>query len=136
MFLIKSASLTATSLTPTSDLNLPEVTTAAAIPEALKVEVSKSAIVVSDKVVLKMNNFVVDDRTPASISGSVPGDSPFQVLEKALSFEKGESKDEKDAPLILIADKEAPYELLKQVMSTAANAGFLRLKLVVIGGGE
>ncbi len=129
VFLIKSASMSVTSITPSADIDLPEVTTVSEIPEALKIQISSSGITVADKPIVEMQDYVPKERTPASEEFSVS-----KLLEKALQFEKGENKAEQDSKLVIIADKKAPYQLLKQIMSAAANVGFLDLKLVVIGG--
>jgi biopolymer transport protein ExbD len=132
VFLIKSASLNASTLAPATDVSLPELTTASAIPDAVKVEVSTHSILVADKVVLDLDHFVPSiARNPSS-----EGEDPFARLKSAIEFERGEGKLDQNAPLVIIADKAAPYQLLKQVMGAAAGAGFLALKLVVISGGE
>jgi len=129
VYLIKSASMDVTNLSPSAEISLPEITTTSQIPDALKIEISNSAILVADKLVVSMKEFLPIARTPAS-----ENINPFKALETALEFERGEGKSETNSPLVLIADKDAPYLLLKQVMASAANVGFLDLKLVVIQG--
>ena len=85
---------------------------------------------------LNLNQFTPTAvRNPAAVND----ENPFTKLKNAIEFERGERRggaSDTNAPLIILADKNAPYQLLKQVMGAAAGAGFLTLKLVVIRSGE
>lgn len=123
VFLIKSVSMNFTSLSPAAEVDLPEISIAGDIPDALKVEISGSTIQVADKPVMSMKNFLPNE-----------GNSAFKKLEEALLFERGENKADRDPRLVIVSDKGAPYQLLKQVMASAGNSGFSDLKLVVVEG--
>ena len=88
VFLIKSAALDVTSLSPSSDLSLPEVSVTSEIPDALKIEISKDAILVSDKTVMTLENFNPTARAPSSVDS----ESPFQLLVKALNLSVEKAK--------------------------------------------
>jgi biopolymer transport protein TolR len=130
VFLIKSAAMNVTNISPSADIDLPEITTTSQIPDALKIEISNSAIMVADKLVVSLKDFSPAARNPSSTTDEA---NPFKALEKALDFERGEGV-EKDSKIVIIADKNAPYGLMKQVMASAASVGFLDLKLVVVEG--
>ena len=129
VFLIKSASMSVTSITPAGDIDLPEVTQVSEIPDSLKVQISSQAIIVGEKVIMNLDHFNPISRSPASND-----EVSFKEVEKALEFEKGESLKDQNTKLVIIADKKAPYQILKKILTSAANVGLLDLKLVVIGG--
>ncbi len=125
VFLLKSFSTGVTSLTPATDITLPEVARAEQLQESLKLEISRDAILMDDKRITQLLDFNVSaldqegDGTPRSLNAALIGQRQKNTLQK---FPK----------LMILADQDAPYRTIKRVLASATNTGFAEFKLVVV----
>lgn len=135
VFLLKSFATGAVNVTPSSGMLLPEAHAGEASVEALKVEISESAIQVEGKPVLPLNKFQFG-------SGEVQGNGTSVTLAKALEKErqrqvliaKTNSDVKVDAKIMIVADQRAPYATIKSVLASAAVHGYTDFKLAVVKG--
>lgn len=121
VFLLKTYSIEGLPYQPKAPLNLPTAQGRIEKSESLKVEISKSALVLGGQNVAAMNQF----RFPHS---DVDGDGASQVLRRALSRTHSKRSSEK---LIVVADEGAPYETIKTVLASAAIEGYQDIQLAV-----
>lgn len=134
VFLLKSFSTSISGLT-VNQVTLPEVTAAAQTTDSLKVEVGQNSIQIDGKTVTQMEDFhfektdVERDGTPRSLN---------MALIEQMKKQKEKGSDER-APssvspetLLVLADKQAPYAVLKMVLASASNAGFSDFRLIVV----
>ena len=125
VFLLKSFSTGVSSLTPATEIKLPEVVKAEQLQETLKVEISRDFILLDDKKVTQLESFGVpvfdqeNDGTPRS-------------LNTALIAQRRKNTLQKYPRLMILADQEAPYSTLKRVLASASQSGFEEFKLVVV----
>ena len=129
VFLLKSYASSAVDITPSKVLNLPISTSQEAPVEALKMMVTKDAIFVDDKEVMKFDRSTVTSKEvalkPLFDALTAQADKSKQIANKNDSV-KFEGK------LIMQADQSLNYQFLKKVMYTAALAGYSDLKFAVI----
>jgi biopolymer transport protein ExbD len=126
VFLLKNYSTSVSNLSATKDTKLPVARASATIKETLKLEVASDAILVDAKPIVKLNKFNFD---PADLS--TQGHSP--MLFRVLSQERRRQPEPNmDSTLLILADERTPYQTLKPILASAANAGFVDLQLVVV----
>ena len=133
VFLLKSFSTGAVNLTPSAGLKLPEAQAAEAKYEALKVEVTKDAILVEESPVVQLKDFRFR-------SGDIRGNLTSKSLSNALKKERKRqlviakhNKDVKvDAKVMIVADQRAPYQTIKSVLASAAVNGYTDFKMAVV----
>ncbi len=129
VFLIQSTSVGTNAFTPTDGIELPTLTVGEDFSESLRFQVSAKAILVNDK---EIYNMVADYTIPEADWKGIQ-----DKLGEELKIERGEKIVEdgskpKTKNLVLVADRKAPYEILKKLFTTASENGFLDLKLVII----
>lgn len=132
VFLLQTYSTAEVQLTPDSNIRLPASAAMTDVTQAVKLNLSKSE--------LKM-----DEKPLAALSGARFKDSDlensdknfikplFEELDK-LAKDPAAPKHIKDGKILLQADRDLPYSVLRKVMYTASMAGFAQLKLVTISG--
>lgn len=131
VFLLKSYATSATTLTPTSGLKLAESTAADLPVEALKVEVSESAILVDDKPVagLEKFRFARQDLQANGVSPKLT--AALELHRKRQTLIAQSNSDVKlDAKILIVADSRTPYGTLKSVLASSAIQGYTDFKLV------
>jgi biopolymer transport protein ExbD len=127
VFLLKSFSTSVTSLTPLSEITLPEVAKADQLAESLKLEISRSSILLDDKKVTSLEEFGLSaldeeaDGTPRSLNAALIAHRQKNTLQK-------------NPRLMIMADRDAPYGTVKRVLASATQTGFAEFKLVVVEG--
>ncbi len=128
VFLLKNYSASVSTLAPTAQLSLPEVSVSskAAPKESLKIEISEDAVLVDQKPALKLTNF----RFPASETLDSTGSKTISGLMKYQREMKPEPN--RESSVVIMADQRAPYDTIKRVVASAAGAGFIDLQLVVV----
>ncbi len=136
VFLLKSFSTGISNITPSQSLSLPIASAQENVEEALKLEVSDSAVMIDDQPVTSLKNFVFDSNdlesngTPRSLNAALVA---FREKERARNPASAGAVAETGAPqLLVLADQKTPYSTLKAVMTTAAIHGFGNFKLVVV----
>ena len=106
---------------PSSDVKLP-VSIADQLPrDLLTVTVSHEDILVAGRIVGQ----VAKAQTQEALI--IPG------LKKELDYQAGRTKvaDPNLRPIMVVADRELPYRLLKRIMTTCVEAGFSNISLAV-----
>ena len=138
VFLLKSFSTGLAALAPSQGMVLPNVTTMTQnqLKDATKIEILSNAILVDQKKVADINNFMIESMQALQDSTQpVENGAIFKPLYEALLNEK--QKDlragKQDSSLMILADEKTPYATLKTIMASAASAGYADLQLVVIG---
>jgi biopolymer transport protein ExbD len=133
VFLLKSYAGGSIDITPSKGLTLPVASTGPASADALKVEISESAILVESNPVSVVKNFafagndMVANGTSKSLSAALEKERQRQLL-----IAKNNSDVKVDARIIVVADQRAPYSTIKAVLATAAVSGYTDFKLAVV----
>lgn len=133
VFLLKSFSSGAVSLSPSQGLILPKADAQAPYFEALKIEISQNAILVEEKPVSKLKDFqfekadVQSNRSSRSLSQALQSERKRQLY-----IAKRNKSVKIDPKVMIIADQRAPYRTIKSVLASAAVNGYTDFKLAVI----
>lgn len=126
VFLLKNYAVSITDYSPTEQTRLPVGEGKASLKDVVKLEISPEAIMVDQKVVVKLG-------TPQSGSSDANNFAPYEALSKELTASrKLLPKESTDANLLVLADEKVPYSTLRRVLGSAAVAGFVDLQLAVI----
>lgn len=135
VFLLKSYSTGAISLTPSKGLSLPEAHASEASVEALKLEVSATAVQVEGQPAANLKDYKFD---ASDLQGNGSSKALSVALEKErqrqLLIAKNNSDVKVDARVIVVADQHTPYATIKSVLASAALNGYTDFKLAVIQG--
>ncbi len=128
VFILKSLSTSVSSITPAKGVVLPQVKSGETLNDAIRVEVSSDSIIVGDKPIIKLNNFDFN-------SSELSYDGSLNSLNKALHFEKGETPlTKEESKILLVADHNTPYALLKRIFASVSNQELETVNLVVVEG--
>jgi biopolymer transport protein ExbD len=134
VFLLKSYSTSPVQITPNKDLTLPESTVQVDPEDVVKLVVSKSGIFVDEKriVELKGGELLPEDadRTDAHFIRKLFEELDVQA-KKTRNIASVNETVEFDGKILMQADRELPYALLKKVMYTSMLAGYSDMKLAV-----
>ena len=132
VFLLKSYSTSSVALVPSAGLKLPEAKGAEEQVQALKIEVSETAIQVDDNPVVSLANyrFGTGDLQANSVSKSLAAALELQRKRQVL-IASSNSDVKVDSKILIVADQRTPYSTLKAVLASAAVHGFTDYKLVV-----
>ncbi len=133
VFLLKSFSTGVTTLTPPANVELPVAQGSAELTDALKVEITGTAITIEGKLVNELKDF-------APAVSELESDGTLRKLNLALRQERevikqGAGRDPASHAaerLILVADQDMPYDLLQRVLSSGSNAGFSEFRLLTV----
>lgn len=135
VFLLKSFSTSAVTVTPHKGLKMPYSTSIVQPTEALRLVVAEDGIYVEDQKIIELADGKIDS---AHLEN---GDEDFiRPLYEALDKEALKSKDiskqneehEFEGKVVMQADGRLPYSLLKKVMYTSSLAGYADLKLATV----
>ncbi len=135
VFLLKSFSTSAVNITPQEGLKLPYSSSYTNPVEGVKLVVSKNGIFVQDEQVVIFENGQLaskdqDPQDPSFIK------SLFAALDKEAEKSKEIAKVNEeykfDGKIVMQADQQLPYSLLKKVMYTASMAGYADMKMAVM----
>ncbi|MBC7693676.1 MAG: biopolymer transporter ExbD [Methylotenera sp.] len=144
VFLLKSYSSGAVSVSPTQGLLLPAAKGGSPVVEAIKIEVTSTAIQIEGKAVsdLTAYNFGPTDMESGDISLSLrkafteEKQKQLKTIaerkERQPSNSKADNKGEFDAKIMILADQKTPYGTLRTILASATEQGFTDFKLVVI----
>ena len=135
VFLLKSYATGAVQVTPSSGLMLPEAQAADMEIQALKVEVSETAVQVEGQAVTALSRFRFDG---ADLQANGTSKTLSEALEKerqrGLMIAKANADVKVDPKILVIADQRVPYQTLKSVLASAALNGYTDFKLAVVKG--
>lgn len=141
VFLLKNSTMGGSSLSPTQNITLPGLEEVEALFEGPNIEVSESGVALDGEMILPLEKFNLN---PMDLST----DGSITKLKEALQKKSGISLAKLAQPasdakttlsskrVLVMADKKAPYSILKRVFSTTANEGYELLKLVVVHEGK
>lgn len=136
VFLLKTYSTSPVNITPKDGMVLPESSSTMDPVDVLKMVVSQDALFVDDKKILDLNKGKfgkadIDTSDPQFIRPL------FEALDSHAKHAKEISKVndafEFEGKVLVQADRDLPYEVLKQVMYTSMMAGYSEVKLAVVG---
>lgn len=124
VFLLKSYTAGIADVSASPETKLPLASSQDVLEDTLALEISKNAILLDQKPVLKLEGFrFVAGNDAASMDS----------LYRALSEQRKKLPNPNLAPsLLLISDERTPYATIERVLASAASSGFVDLQLLVI----
>ena len=135
VFLLKSYATSATNLSPSQGLLLPEAQASEAAVEALKVEISESAVQVEGQPVVTLKSFRFEGSDiQANGASSILGKALERERQRQLLIAKTNSDVKIDPKILIISDQRTPYSTVKSVLASAALHGYTDFKLAVVKG--
>lgn len=135
VFLLKTFSTGALDISASANMTLPVASSIEEVKEALKVEVTSSAIILNSKVILDLKSFKVkssDGNLDLDQAGGLIKLTEAFSLERKKMLETGARDLASDSALLVLADQKVPYRLLKSVIASGAQNGFTDLRLIVV----
>lgn len=135
VFLLKSYTAGAMSINPSQGTTLPQGRGSEAAFDALKVEVSSSAVLIEGQSVAPLQQFKFESADLQANGTSTTLAKAFErERQKQLLIAKSNTEVKVDSKIIVIADQKVPYQTLKSVLSSAAVHGYTDFKLAVARG--
>lgn len=135
VFLLKSFSTSPVQINPSKELKLPESSSTTDPVDVIKLIVSKHGIFVEDNKVVDLNNGSLM-KQDIDVSDSNFIKSLYEELDKHATrmkdIAKVNTEAKFDGQILLQADKDLPYDLLKKVMYTSMLVGYSDVKLAVM----
>ncbi|MBD3345611.1 MAG: hypothetical protein GF401_11165 [Chitinivibrionales bacterium] len=121
VFLIKSFSVEGNIITPSQDLELP-VSTSKKPPQLVtSLEITRSAVMANGDVIAKHDNFLSSD------SLLIPLLFDYMKLQKAQITDTTKNRE-----IMIQADKDVQFNVIKRVMFTCSKAGFSDYSILVL----
>ena len=135
VFLLKSFATGSVNVSPAQGMKLPVAQGSEASVEALKVEISESAIAVEGQAVAELKNFRFDsaDVQKNGASGSL-SKALDRERQRQLMIAKANSDVKVDPKILVVSDQRVPYQTVKTVLASAALHGYTDFKLAVVKG--
>jgi biopolymer transport protein ExbD len=135
VFLLKSFSSSASTITFDSNLQVPKSSTQLRMKLALAITVTKKVILVEGDAIAPINLGRVDPTVKRDGENGYYITPLVDILEKHAKREKkvAELTGQKfDAQLMIIADQTTPYRLLTEIFYSCGQAGYANYRLVVL----
>lgn len=132
VFLLQTYSTSQVEIIPENGLRLPGSTSTANPVEAIKLSLSTQALKMGSHQLAEVKNaeFASQDLDANDSNFIKP---LFEELEK-MTKESADKDYVKEGRILLQADQELPYAVIRKVMYTASMAGYPQLKLVTVVG--
>lgn len=134
VFLLKSYTTSPVDIPPSEDLRLPGSSSYDDPVDVLKMAVTKKGIFVEDKTIIEFKDGKIErkelDRNDPQFLMSLFKELDEQATKTKDIAEKNETV-EFDGRILLQADQDVPYDLMKKVMYTAMLAGYAEMKMAV-----
>lgn len=132
VFLLQTYSTSDVHIIPENGLKLPLSATQASPMEGVKISLSHSALKIDQTQIatLKNSDFLANDIEDKDTNFIKPLFAELDKIAKVSSTKPGI----KEGRILLQADKDLPYNVLRKVMYTASMAGFPQLKLITLVG--
>ncbi len=135
VFLLKSYSTSPVTINPSADLTLPASTSTKDPIDALKLVVSKTGIFVDDKKVVEISHGNIQNKDIDATDTNF-----IRALYEALDAQATKSKDiakqnetvEFDGKVVMQADQDLSYTVLRKIMYTSMLAGYSDVKIAVM----
>ena len=135
VFLLKSFATSAVNLSPSQGMLLPEAQAAEASIEALKVEITETAVSVEGQPVAELKNFRFE---PSDLQQNGFSQALSKTLDRErqrqLMIAKANSDVKVDPKILVVSDQRVPYVTVKSVLASAALNGYTDFKLAVVKG--
>lgn len=127
VFLLQTYNTSEVQIEPPKDIRMPTSQSEGVLTQGLEMTLSKEILSIGKEELahLNGNDFAASDKDPKD-PNFIP--SLFKSLDK--TFKESTVKAVKDGQILLIADRELPYAVIKKVMYTASMAGFPQVKLI------
>jgi len=125
VFLLKTYTTGMSSIVPPQGMKLPETQKSEKITEALKVEITDSAIRLDGNPVTTLTDYQFK-------SDDLSSEGQIDSLKRGLASLNTEQSKEGKGQLLVLADQRTPYRTLKTVLNTAALTGWRDFRLVVV----
>lgn len=136
VFLLKSYSTSPVNISPSEKLTLPVSTSTKDPVDVLKLIVSKEGIFVEDKKVVGFNQAGQLETKDVDASDTQFIRSLYTELDtqasKSRKIAQANETVEFDGKVVMQADRNIPYELLRKVMYTSMMAGYSDVKIAVM----
>jgi biopolymer transport protein ExbD len=133
VFLLKSYATGAVALSPSKGMILPKAHAGETQVEALKIEVSETAVAIEGKPVSELRQFQFQPKDIASNLSSPSLSAALEIERKRqLTIAKVNADVKVDAKVIIVADSRVPYETIKSVLASAALHGYTDFKLATL----
>jgi biopolymer transport protein ExbD len=135
VFLLRSYSTSPVTISPKQGLRLPESNSPADVVDVLSMVVSTDGLFVDDKKVLSFNNgTLAKEDTEANDPQFIR--KLYEALDQRAKLAKSISQVndsfEFDGKILVQADRDLPYDMLKRVMYTSMMAGYSDVKFAVV----
>ncbi len=135
VFLLKSYTAGGMNLSPAKGLLLPDAQAAPVAFEALKLEITETAISIEGQPAVALTAFRLDPATAGPNGTSRPLALALEKERKRQVLIAQSNSDVKVDPRIIVsADRRVPYETVKAVLASAAIHGYTDFKLAVVRG--
>ena len=127
VFLLQTYNTSEVQIEPPEGIRMPTSQSEGVLTQGLEMTLSKDMLSIGKETIamVKGNDFALSDKDPKD-PNFIP--SLFKSLDK--TFKESTKKEIKDGQILLIADRELPYAVIKKVMYTASMAGFPQIKLI------
>ncbi len=137
VFLLKSYSTSAISVTPDGNMQLPQAMTSDAAVEALAIQVTEKGLQVEGEQIIPLDNYKPDPAEVTAANGSIGKlvAALQKAHEKQAAIAKQNSDVQLDSKIIIVADQRIPYSTLKIVLASAALSGYTDFKLATFKDG-
>lgn len=140
VFLLKSYSSSEATVSPVSQLTLPQTKAGSPPIETLRLEISSDSVHVGGKRVVPLQDFRFSPNEIADLGqltdaiGLERGRQLASV--NVMQIEGADLKNKMDTRVTIMVDQKVPYQTLKKVMAVAAHQGFTDFKLAVVKANE
>lgn len=127
VFLLQTYNTSEVQIEPREGVRMPTSLSEGVLTQGLEMTLSKDQLLIGKEEIahLKDNEFALSDRDPKD-PNFIP--ALFNSLEK--TSKESTEKSVKEGQILLIADRDLPYALIKKVMYTASMAGYPQVKLI------
>lgn len=134
VFLLKSFSTSPVNITPKAGLNVPESTSSVDPVDVVKLIVSRDGVFVEDEKIIDLTQGQLN-KTDVDVNDAQFIRKLYEALDqhaqKAKAISEVNTEFEFDGKILLQADRDLSYDILKRVMYTSMMAGYADVKLAV-----
>lgn len=135
VFLLKQFAEAPENITLSKDLTPPSSMSRDALVPGVKLMISKSAIMVDDLVVLRLKDGNPVDAAATDINAWTPVAQALATRRTTIERIGEVTGKPFDGSLMVIADSDAPFEVITQVLYQAGREQFVSFRLIVQKGG-
>lgn len=128
VFLIKNYSVTPYFLTPTQEIKLAETSSETAAPDKSVLFIGKDGIMVEGKVIIPFKNQKIEEVVFSEKDLADLQNSLMALASKTKAISEKNTDVKFTGTLILQADRELPFAIMKPVLKTAGVVGFNDIK--------